>query len=121
MIKRPDEISASNKENLIIKAIFFTKSPSGVILITLIEVKGGDSCGMRETGETSQRTRRGGDGSSLPPAEANRMLVTKALPHDVAHLAFVLHLKRKSAGLFTLKSVENPVFTGHFFILSYLY
>ena len=67
MIKRPDEMSASNKENLIIKAIFFAKSPSGVILITLIEVKGGDSGWMRETGETSQRTRRGGDGSSLPP------------------------------------------------------
>ncbi|SEM76041.1 hypothetical protein SAMN04487786_2532 [Paenisporosarcina quisquiliarum] len=29
MIKRPDEISASNKENLIIKGIFFAKSPSG--------------------------------------------------------------------------------------------
>ena len=32
------------------------------------------------------------------PAEANRMLVTKALPHDVALLAFVLRLERKSAG-----------------------
>ena len=57
--KTSNEISASNKENLIIKAIFFAKSPSGVILITLIEVKDGDSGGMRETGETSQRTRRG--------------------------------------------------------------
>jgi len=41
------------------------------MLITLIEVKGGDSGGMRETGETSQRTRRGGDGSSLPPRNAS--------------------------------------------------
>ena len=41
------------------------------VLITWIEVKGGDSCGMRETGETSLRTRRGGDGSSLPPRNAS--------------------------------------------------
>ena len=41
------------------------------MLITWIEVKDGDSGGMKETDETSQRTRRGGDGSSLPPRNAS--------------------------------------------------
>ena len=35
----------------------FSLLPNEVMLITWIEVKGGDSGGMRETGETSQRTR----------------------------------------------------------------
>jgi hypothetical protein len=80
-------------------------------------VKGGDSSGMSEADESSQRTRRGGDGSTLTQ-EANRMLVTKALPHEVALLAFVPHLKRKSVVL--LQNSVNLVFMPLFYILSYL-
>ena len=50
---------------------------------------------QRELKTPQERAFRDEEAEAVPE-EANRMLVTKALPHDVALLAFVLQLERKT-------------------------
>ncbi|MEK3980967.1 hypothetical protein MKY37_18310 [Psychrobacillus sp. FSL K6-2836] len=53
-------------------------------------------------------------------ATSNRMSICFPLEEAEATATESIHLKRKSVILFIFKSAANPVFTDHFYTLSYL-
>ncbi|MEK3981701.1 hypothetical protein MKY37_22100 [Psychrobacillus sp. FSL K6-2836] len=82
----------------------------------MIVGKGGDSGRISETDETSQANAQASVMFIAHPAEANKMLVTKALPHEVAFLAFVPLSPSEteiSRIIYSILHLE-PSITGHF-------
>ena len=68
---------------LVATTCFFDRNLLIYDLHQLIVVQDGDSGGISETDETSQRTRRGGDGSSLTPRNASVWNGNQRVPHKI--------------------------------------